>query len=417
MATLRSFKHRNYQILYPANTMSNIGTWSQRVAQDWLVLQLTGSPTYLGIVTGLQFLPSLFFSMHGGVLADRFNKRKVLIYCNIGGGASAFILGLLVMTDRVALWHICVLAFTLGLSSALDAPVRQSFTYEIVGKEDLPNAVSLNSANFNAARLIGPGVSGLLIAAFGTGPSFILNGFSYIIVIGALLSLRESELFIDDKPRSSAKIREALKYVAARPDIYAVMITVFFFATFGLNFQIFNTLLATKVFHSGAASYGALGSILAIGSLTGAIISAKLERSRQPSFVMGGAVIFGVIVVIESFAPSYTVYALLLPFSGCVALVTLISANALVQVRTDSAIRGRVMGIYLTVFLGGAPLGSPLIGWLSNENLLGIRQTMALCGAVTILAATTTYFIFRNKLSEPESYVIADVLESTYDNK
>ncbi len=412
---MRSFKHRNFRILYPASTASNIGTWAQRVAQDWLVLQLTGSGTYVGLVVGLQFLPALLLSMQGGKLADRFNKRRTLIICNISGGLSAAILGTLVVTGQVKLWHVFFFAFTLGTASAIDAPVRQSFTAEIVGKADLPNAVSLNSANFNLARLIGPGLSGLLIAAFGTGPSFLLNAVSYLFIITALLFLRERDMFIENKPNLNAKISEAFRYVKARPDIYAVMVTVFFTATFGLNFMLFNTLMTTKVFGKGAAAYGALGSILAIGSLTGALISARLEKKRHPSYVMRGSALFGVIVVIESFAPTFTVYACLLPIGGCIALLTLVSANSMVQVRTDPAIRGRVMGIYLTIFMGGTPLGSPLIGWLSTT--IGVRQTMFICGSITFAAATLVYLKFKNRIETPASFLVGDVLETTYENK
>ncbi len=415
MNSMRSFKHRNFRILYPASTASNIGTWAQRVAQDWLVLQLTGSGTYVGLVVGLQFLPALLLSMQGGKLADRFNKRRTLIICNISGGLSAAILGTLVVTGQVKLWHVFFFAFTLGTASAIDAPVRQSFTAEIVGKADLPNAVSLNSANFNLARLIGPGLSGLLIAAFGTGPSFLLNAVSYLFIITALLFLRERDMFIENKPNLNAKISEAFRYVKARPDIYAVMVTVFFTATFGLNFMLFNTLMTTKVFGKGAAAYGALGSILAIGSLTGALISARLEKKRHPSYVMRGSALFGVIVVIESFAPTFTVYACLLPIGGCIALLTLVSANSMVQVRTDPAIRGRVMGIYLTIFMGGTPLGSPLIGWLSTT--IGVRQTMFICGSITFAAATLVYLKFKNRIETPASFLVGDVLETTYENK
>jgi MFS family permease len=293
VATLRSFKHRNYRILYPANAVSNIGTWAQRVAQDWLVLELTGSSLYLGIVTGLQFVPALLFSMQGGKMADRFNKRRVLIYCNLGGFVSSFALGILILTDLIQLWHVFFFAFTLGLASALDAPVRQAFTSEIVGKADLPNAVSLNSANFNAARLIGPGLSGLLIAAFGTGPSFLLNALSFLGVVVSLYAIRESELFIEAKPNINSKVREAIAYIKARPDLYGTMIVVFFATTFGFNFAIYNALMTTKVFGLGVEVFGALGSILAIGSLTGALVSAKFEKKRTPKQVMFGVMGFG----------------------------------------------------------------------------------------------------------------------------
>ena len=415
MGTLRSFKHRNFKILFSANFLSNIGTWAQGVAQAWLILELTDSGTYLGIVTSLQFAPILFFSISGGKIADKFNKRKVLMLTNLTAGISALSVATLVLTENIKIWHVMFFAFMLGMGNAIDAPVRQSFNVEVVGKQDLPNAVGLNSTNFNIGRLIGPGLSGLLIAAFGTGVSFLFNGISYLIVIIALVNMRESELFIEEKKSSSTKIREAMAYVAARPDILAVMITVFFATSFGLNFNIFNTMMATQVFDKGAAEYGALGSILAVGSLSGAIISARLEKKRGPRFVMIGSMIFSAILILSAFAPTYLVYSILLPIIGCVALLTFIGANTMVQLRTDSQIRGRVMGIYLTVFLGGTPIVSPFIGIMTQE--VGTRPTVAICGLISLLAAIATFSKFKDKGQEPDSFAIADVLEPTYENK
>jgi MFS family permease len=415
MGTLRSFKHRNFKILFSANFLSNIGTWAQGVAQAWLILELTDSGTYLGIVTSLQFAPILFFSISGGKIADKFNKRKVLMLTNLTAGISALSVATLVLTENIKIWHVMFFAFMLGMGNAIDAPVRQSFNVEVVGKQDLPNAVGLNSTNFNVGRLIGPGLSGLLIAAYGTGVSFLFNGISYLFVILALISIRENELFIEPKKSSSTKIREAMEYVAARPDILAVMITVFFATSFGLNFNIFNTMMATQVFDKGAAEYGALGSILAVGSLTGAIISARLEKKRGPRFVMIGSMIFSAILIISAFAPTYLVYSILLPMIGCVALLTFIAANTMVQLRTDSQIRGRVMGIYLTVFLGGTPIVSPFIGIMTQE--VGTRPTVAICGLISLLAAVITFAKFKDRGQEPDSFAIADVLEPTYENK
>ena len=415
MGTLRSFKHRNFKILFSANFLSNIGTWAQGVAQAWLILELTDSGTYLGIVTSLQFAPILFFSISGGKIADKFNKRKVLMLTNLTAGISALSVATLVLTENIKIWHVMFFAFMLGMGNAIDAPVRQSFNVEVVGKQDLPNAVGLNSTNFNIGRLIGPGLSGLLIAAYGTGVSFLLNGLSYLVVIIALINIRESELFIEEKKSSSTKIREAMAYVAARPDILAVMITVFFATSFGLNFNIFNTMMATQVFDKGAAENGALGSILAVGSLSGAIISARLEKKRGPRFVMIGSMIFSAILILSAFAPTYLVYSILLPIIGCVALLTFIGANTMVQLRTDSQIRGRVMGIYLTVFLGGTPIVSPFIGIMTQE--IGTRPTVAICGLISLIAAIATFAKFKDKGQEPDSFAIADVLEPTYENK
>ena len=411
----RSFRHRNYQILFPANAVSNIGSWAQRIAQDWLVLELTNSGTYLGLVTALQFAPVLLFSLHGGALADRFNKRKVLIATNIAGGLSSAVLGILVMTGVVELWHVFLLAFALGVSTAIDGPVRQSFTNEVVGHEDLPNAVSLNSANFNAGRLIGPAVSGFLIAAFGTGPSFLFNAFSYLFVILALTQLNEKAFFTTEKSTSMTNVREGIAYVRARPDLYVVMAMVFFIATFGLNFQIFNALMATKVFGKGPASYGLLGTFIAIGSLSGALISARLEGFRKTLFVVRAGIVFSIVVIILSLMPTYLAYAFWLPVCGLAALTTLITANSIVQVNTDPAIRGRVMGLYLLIFMGGTPFGSPLIGVMSE--LIGTRETIAACGAISFTATTIIYAKYRNRVGLPQDISISAVLKTANGSK
>jgi len=407
----RSFRHRNYRILFPANTISNIGGWAQRVAQDWLVLELTHSGTYLGIVTAIQFTPVLFFSLHGGALADRFNKRKLLMGTNALGAFSALMLGALVISHHIVLWHVFVLAAVLGISTAVDAPVRQAFAAEIVGHDDLPNAVSLNSANFNAGRLFGPAISGLLIAAFGTGPSFILNGVSYLFAIGALMAMNEKEFFQQDRPKSMTNVREGLRYALARPDIYVVMLMVFFLGTFGLNFQIFNALMATKEFGKGPASYGLLGTFVAVGSFTGAIASARLERFRKTRFVILAGGVFACALMVLSIMPNYTAYAIFLPICGVTALTTMITANSIVQVNSDPTIRGRVMGIYLLIFMGGTPVGSPLIGVMAE--VMGIRLTIASCGAISLIATAFIWLKYKDKVEVPTDISIAAVLKPT----
>ena len=407
----RSFRHRNYRILFPANTVSNIGSWAQRIAQDWLVLELTNNNgTYLGLVTAVQFAPVLLFSLHGGAMADRIDKRKVLIATNVIGGAASIGLGLLVISDVVQLWHVFVLAGVLGIATAIDAPVRQAFTSELVGHDDLPNAVSLNSANFNGGRLIGPAVSGLLIAAFGTGPSFLINGASYFFVILALLRIDAKRLFHQNQEKSLGNIREGIAYAKARPDIYVVMIMVFALATFGLNFQIFNALMATQEFGLGPASFGLMGTFIAVGSLTGAIGSARLERFRTTRFVILGGMLFSISIMVLSVLPNYTTYIVWLPICGVTALTTLVSANSIVQTSTDQVIRGRVMGLYLLIFMGGTPFGSPLIGLATDY--IGIRPTIAMCGGISLSAALFVWIKYRNKVTTPADISVAAVLKS-----
>jgi MFS family permease len=381
----RSFRHRNFRILFPANAASNIGTWAQRVAQDWLILQITdNSGTYLGLLIAVQFAPVLFFSLHGGVLADRVNKRKLLIFTNTIGALSSFGLGLLVIFANIQIWHVFFFALTLGISTALDAPIRQSFTSEIVGHSDIANAVSLNSANFNAGRLVGPALSGFLIARFDTGPSFLINGVTYLLVIFALFKMRESEFFLHEKKVTQGTVSEGLRYALARPDLYVVMLVVLFVATFGLNIQIFNALMATKEFGKGPASFGLLGTFVAIGSLSGALVSARLEKHRHTLFVIKSGTVFSTAIIILSITPTYTWYAIWLPICGFIVM-------------------------------GGTPFGSPLIGWLVET--IGVRQTIAFCGLVSLGACLVIWKIFKEKISMPQDITVEGVLPTTYDDQ
>ena len=406
----RSFRHRNFRILCPANALSNIGTWVQIIAQDWLVLQLTdNNGFYLGLVTAIQFVPVMLLSLHGGVLADRVDKRKLLIATNTLAALACYALGILVVAQVIELWHVFVCAAVLGIASAIDAPIRQSFTAEIVGDDDVANAVSLNSANFNMGRLVGPALSGILIANFDTGPSFLINATSYLFVIGSLFFMRSSDFFSQKKEKTLGTIREGLHYAMARPDLYVVMALIFFASTFGLNFQIFNALMATKEFGKGPASYGLLGTYVAIGSLAGALISARLERFRDSMLVVRLGVVFSLVVIATAFMPTYWIYSLWLPIGGVSALAMLISANSYVQVNSDPAVRGRVMGIYLLIFMGGTPLGSLFIGYLSET--VGVRETIFICGVIPLIAATLLWIIFKDKLQKPDDLRVSTILK------
>lgn len=397
-SSLRSFKHRNFRILYPANALSNIGTWTQRVAQDWLVLTLThNDATTLGFVTALQFLPAMLLSLYGGLLADRFSKRKLLLLTNLGAGLASVFLGVLVITNTVELWHVYALALLLGIFTAIDSPIRVSFTSELVGKDDLANAVSLNSANFNAGRLIGPALSGFLIYQYGTGPSFLINTGTYAVMVVTLLVIRDKDLHITTKPNRENKLKEAFEYVLNRKDLMLVMLTVFFTTTFGLNFQIFIALMATHEFGMTSKEFGILGSILAVGSLSGALIAARLEKHRTTRNILAGASLFGTLLIATAYLPTYWLYGASLPFLGATVLLTLISANTYVQSNTDSGVRGRVMGIYLMIFMGGTPIGSPLIGFTASA--IGIRATILLCGVVVLGAALVLRTMFRDSIN------------------
>ena len=361
--TFRSLRIRNYRLFATGMAVSNTGTWMQRIAQDWLVLELTdGSGVALGITTGLQFLPMLLFGLWGGVLADRYPKRRVLAGTALFMGATAGVLGLLDVTGAVAVWHVYVLAFLLGLGAAVDNPTRQSFVSELVDREDLPNAVGLNSASFNAARVVGPALAGLLINLVGTGPVFLVNAVSFVAVVLALRQMDAATLHPTPRiQRGPGQIAEGLRYVRGHPEILLVIGIVFFVGTFGLNFQMTTALMATEVFGRGAGSYGLLGSAMAVGSVAGALLAARRERPRL-RLVVGAAVLFGLLEMLVGVMPTYETFMLVLPLVGAAALTVITAANASVQLAAAPAVRGRVMALYTAVFFGGTPLGAPLVG-------------------------------------------------------
>ncbi|MGN6331228.1 MAG: MFS transporter [Motilibacteraceae bacterium] len=386
--TFASLRIRNYRYYAAGGVVSNVGTWVQRVAQDWLVLQLShGAGSALGITTGLQFLPMLLFGMVGGIIADRYPKRRVLVFANAFMGLVALTLGVLVMTDVVRIWHVYLLAFLLGLGTAVENPTRQSFVVEMVGQKDLPNAVGLNSASFNAARIVGPAAAGFLIAALGnkTGPLFVLNGLSYLAVIAALRAMRASELApAPVSGRGPGQLVEGLRYVAGRPDLWLVLMMVFFIGTFGLNFQITTALMATQVFGKGSGQYGLLGSIMAIGSLTGALLAARRGKPSTKALI-GGALLFGVLETAAGLMPGYWWFALVLIPVGVSSITFITSANASMQIGVDPLMRGRVMALYMTVFFGGTPLGAPIIG--AAAEAFGARWSLLIGGLVSMAAA------------------------------
>lgn len=407
----RALRHHNFRILFRANSISNIGSWIQRIAQAWLVLEITDSGTYLGIIAALQFAPFLLVSMQGGAMADRLDKQKVLLFTNILFVASSLALGSLIILEKVELWHVMALALVLGFTDGIDKPVRQSYISELVGIKDMPNAISLNSANFNFGRLVGPAVAGFLIAVLGTGPAFLINGFSYVFVISAVFRIKKDELF--DIPRNTGpvKIREGIQYVLARPDIFVTMAACSVLATFGFNFELFNALMATKEFKGGVASFGLLGTAVAVGSLSAALLSPLLEKYRSVKFVLIGSMFFSVTLLIVSIMPTFLSYAFSLPLLGASALTTVIAANSITQLNSDHEIRGRVMGIYQFVFLGGAPFSSPLIGWMSEE--IGVRQTIAFSALASLLPIIAIWVIFRKRLQVPKDISVRAVLRKT----
>jgi MFS family permease len=396
--TFRSLSVRNYRLYASGAVVSNVGTWMQRVAQDWLVLQLTNNNgTALGITTGLQFLPILLLSPYAGLIADRFPKRRLLQVTQLMLAIPALLLGLLAVTGVAQSWHVYVLAFVFGIGSAFDAPARQSFVSEIVGPEDLTNAVGLNSASFNLARMIGPALAGLLIAALGsgvraTGAVILINAVSYSAVILSLQRMRERELH-PAKPteRHKGMITDGVRYTLARPDLMLILTIVFFAGTFGLNFQITSALMATEVYHKGAGEYGLLGTTLAIGSLSGALLAARRVRVRHRLVILA-AVTFGLTEIVAGLMPSYLLFAIWTPVIGLFSLTMITSANATFQMSVAPQMRGRVMALYMMVFMGGTPLGAPIVGWVGQE--FGARDTLIGGGAATILGTLFAVVMF-----------------------
>ena len=396
--TFQALSNRNYRLYAAGGVVSNTGTWMQRVAQDWLVLQLTAnSGTALGITTGLQFLPMLLLSPYAGLVADRFPKRRLLQVTQLMMAGPALVLGVLAVTGVAQPWHVYVLAFVFGVGTAFDAPARQSFVSEMVEPELLTNAVGLNSASFNAARIVGPALAGVLIAALGSGAEatgwvIILNGLSYGSVIYALQRMRPEDLDSAElAARGKGMIREGLRYVRSRPDLMLVLAIVFFAGTFGLNFQMTSALMATDVYGKGAAEYGILGTTMAVGSLTGALLAARRGRPRYRLVVLA-ALAFGAVEILAGLAPSYLTFVLWTPVLGLTALTMITAANATVQLGSDPMMRGRVMSLYMMIFMGGTPVGAPIVGWIGET--FGARWTLIGGGLGTILGVLLAAAVF-----------------------
>jgi Arabinose efflux permease len=397
--TFASLSIYNYRVFAVGALISNTGTWMGRVAQDWLVLtELTPhSSVALGIVTALQFAPLVLFAPLAGVITDRFPKRRLLFATQSALALTSLLTGVLVITGAVQLWHIYLLAFAQGVATALDNPTRQTFVSEMVPHESLSNAVGLNSASFNAARVIGPGVAGLVIAAVRTGPAFFINTLSFVAVLFALWRIRPDELTTSPLSRGKGQMREGLRYVRGRPDIMLIMALVFVLGTFGMNFQMTTALMATAVFHKGAGAYGLLGSIMAVGSLSAALLSARRPHPRLFILLVSLAA-FVVASAAAALAPSYAWFAVLLIPVGLSALTVLTTANSMVQLSVDPAMRGRVMALYIAVFMGGTPLVSPLIGWIGSA--WGPRWTILVGSVMTGLAVIVAllYLVHRERI-------------------
>lgn len=394
--TFRSLRVRNYRLFAAGQLVSLTGTWMQRVGQDWLVLRLShNSGTAIGITTALQFLPLLLFGLHGGLIADRFSKRKLLVGTQVSMGLVALGLGLSDLLGAASLSQVYLFAFLLGCATAVDNPTRQSFVSELVGGDELPNAVGLNSATFNAARIIGPAIAGLMIDGIGTAWVFLGNAASFIAVIAGLLAMRPADLFSAPRLRVvRGSLRDGLSYVRHRRELLIPIVMVGIVGTFGFNFQITLALMDKTVLHRGAGTFGLLSSLLAAGSLVGALAGARRERPTT-RLVVVAALIFGICEIVAGFMPSLGTLAIVLVPTGAAALTFATAANSSVQLASTPAMRGRVMGLYMLVFAGGTPVGAPFVGWLSGR--FGARYGLVLGGVVSAMAAVTVLVMFARR--------------------
>ncbi|MVA76569.1 MFS transporter [Auraticoccus sp. F435] len=402
----------NYRVYQSGAFVSNIGTWMQRVAQDWLVLELSGgSGLAVGITTALQFLPTLVVSPYGGVIADRFDKRAVLRFSQTWMAVCALVLGLLAINGVATTEMVYGLALLFGVGSAIDVPARQSFVSEMVPGPLLPNAIGLNAATFHTARIIGPAVAGLVIAAFGSGWAILSNAVTYVAFLLALSAMDASQLTPSERTaRAKGQIREGMAYVRGRSDLLLVLCIAFCVGTFGMNFQLTSALMAQQEFGKGAEEYGILGTFMAFGSLAGALLAARRTRAPRLRFVIGASVVFGLMEIVAGLMPGYWSFAAFLPLLGLSALLALTAANATVQMGSDPTLRGRVMALYSMVLMGGTPIGAPVIGFIGEH--FGPRWTLIGGGGLVVVGVLLSVLLVvrsrhipvptaRNLLSRP----------------
>ena len=391
----RSLRRHNYRLWAGGALVSNIGTGVQRTAQDWLVLTVLTrhSASALGVVMALQFAPQLLLLPWTGSAADHMDRRRLLILTQAAMGALALLLGLLTVTGLVRLWHVYVFAALFGCAAAFDAPVRQTFVAELVGEEDLHNAVTLNAMSFNMANLVGPAVAGLVIAAVGTGWSFLINGASFLAVLASLFLLRAGELHPSvQAARARGAFIEGLRYVAGRRDLVVILVMLFLIGTFGLNFPIFISTMAVRVFHADARGFGLLSSVMAVGTVGGAYFSARRARpSLRTLFWSAG--LLGPGFALAAVAPGYWSFAAVLTVIGAACMVFIVSTNGLMQLSTEPAMRGRVMALRVGVALGCTPIGAPTVGWVADH--LGPRWALGLGAASGLAAAAVAAYALR----------------------
>ncbi|HTE61386.1 MAG TPA: MFS transporter, partial [Solirubrobacteraceae bacterium] len=377
----RSFAVANFRLWFAGALVSNVGTWMQRIAQDWLVLtELTDEDaTAVGVTMALQFGPQLLLLPLTGLVADRMDRRHLLMITQAVSGLLGIGMAVVTLTGVVNLWILFAFALGLGVTAAFDAPARQAFVSDLVPTGSLSNAVALNSTSFNSARLVGPAVAGLLVAAVGAGWVFLINGVTFAAPLVALALLKTSEFTAFTRPpRARGQLLGGFRYVRRRPDILLVLTMIAILGTLGFNFPIFISAMTRIEFGEDAAAYGVLSSVIAIGSVSGALLSARRERPRLRTMTLASAG-FGASIGAAALMPNPIAFGVALVFVGFAGLTVMTTANAYVQTTTAPAMRGRVMAIYLAIFMGGTPVGAPLIGWVADT--LGPRWALGIGAA------------------------------------
>lgn len=394
--SFRSLRVRNYRLFAGGQLVSLTGTWMQMTAQDWLVLQLGGGGLGLGGVLALQFLPTLLFGLYGGVVADRVDKRRLLLVTQTSSGVLAAGMAVLVLSNAVNLPLVFVFAGLLGTANAFDTPARQAFVGEMVGGDLLPNAVALNSVTFNSARIVGPAVAGVLIGAIGTWPVFAINSASYVAVVTGLLRMRVADLHpVRRSERRPGQFRDGIRHIVAHREILLPIVLVGIVGTFGLNFPVTLALMARDTFSGTAATYGSFTSTVAVGSLFGAVLATRRTRITF-RLLVSAATVFGVAEALAGLMPTRALFMLLLIPTGAAVLTFTTAANATVQLAAGEQMRGRVMSFYILVFLGTTPLGAPLIGLLSEHA--GPRSGLVVGGALCAVSAVVVALLLRRQL-------------------
>lgn len=397
LKTFVALRHRNFRLFWGGQLISLIGTWMQTTGQAWLVLQLTHSAWLLGVAGALQFLPVMFFSLFGGIIADRAPKRKVLLYTQASAMLQAAVLWLLIITGTVQLWHVLLLAMLLGLTNAVDMPTRQAFVAEMVSREDLPNAIALNSSLFNMARIVGPGLGGLIIAAFGETPLFLLNAISFLPVIVGLALIDLRQLYIAKPPTRAQSqgivesLQEGFAYIARTPSVRLIIIVIGIVSLFGINFNVMLPLFATDVLHAGPTGFGFLSSAIGIGSLLSALWLAWRNKRPTITSMLFATLLFCAFEIGFALSQWYVLSLLLIAAVGFTQIAFSATANTTLQTVTLDSLRGRIMSVYMLVFAGSLPLGNLFMGGIAH--FFGAPLALLIGAGLSLLAAISGWVL------------------------